>query len=133
MTQLFCCDENRRNLVRAHPTLNGIDFLEVRDEPAQPLADRQRFLLITLFKPPADTLTLDNLRIEGGEALRNIRAVNVSTSGRIVTVEVDKAGDFSTYTMRLVATSTADDPPAGYDALLAVSYTHLTLPTNREV
>ncbi len=119
MTQLFCCDENRRNLVRAHPTLNGIDFLEVRDEPAQPLADRQRFLLITLFKPPADTLTLDNLRIEGGEALRNIRAVNVSTSGRIVTVEVDKAGDFSTYTMRLVATSTADDPPAGYDALLA--------------
>ena len=119
MTLLFCCDENRRNLVRAHPSLNGIDFLEVRDEPGQPLADRQRFLLVTLFKAPTDILTLDNLRIEGGEALRDIRVVQVSSAANIVTVEVDKVGDFSTYTLRLVATSTADDPPIGYDPLLA--------------
>ena len=30
----FCCDERRRNAVRAHATLNGIDFLEVVDDPA---------------------------------------------------------------------------------------------------
>lgn len=119
MTIMFCCDENRRNLVRAHATLNGIDFLEVRDEPSQPLADRQRFLLVTLFKVPGVPLTVDNLRIEGGEALRDIRVVAVSSAGPVLTVEVDKAGDFSSYTLRLVATSVADDPPAGYDPLLS--------------
>jgi Baseplate J-like protein len=119
MTTMFCCDENRRNLVRAHPTINGIDFMEVRDEPSQPLADRQRFLLVTLLKPPADPLTVDNVRIEGGEAVRDIRVADVDVTGALLTVEVDKAGDFSTYTLRLVATATADDPPAGYDPLLS--------------
>ena len=27
-----CCDERRRDAVRAHRTLNGIDFLEVLDD-----------------------------------------------------------------------------------------------------
>ena len=27
-----CCDERRRDAVRAHGTLNGIDFLEVLDD-----------------------------------------------------------------------------------------------------
>lgn len=119
MTTMFCCDEDRRNLVRAHATINGIDFLEVRDEPSQPLADRQRFLLVTLLKPPAAPLTADNVRVEGGEAVRDIRVVGVSAAGATLTVEVDKPGDFSTYTLRLVATASADDPPAGYDPLLA--------------
>ncbi|HEU5099890.1 MAG TPA: putative baseplate assembly protein [Roseiflexaceae bacterium] len=119
MTIMFCCDEDRRNLVRAHATINGIDFLEVRDEPSQPLADRQRFLLVTLLKPPAAPLTTDNLRIEGGEAVRNIRVVDIDATGALLTAEVDKAGDFSTYTLRLVATASAGDPPAGYDPLLS--------------
>jgi len=119
MTIMFCCDEDRRNLVRAHPTINGIDLLEVRDEPSQALADRQRFLLVTLLKPPGAPLTVDNLRIEGGEAVREIRVVAVGAAGPSLTVEVDQAGDFSTYTLRLVATATADDPPAGYDPLLS--------------
>ena len=115
----FCCDEQRRNAVRAHPTLNGIDFLEVEDDPSMPLADRQRFLLVTLLKPPAAPLTPDNVRIDGGEAVRDIRVLNVSATDNVLTVEVDKPGDYATYTLRLVATATSDDPPAGYDPLLA--------------
>ena len=47
----FCCDdERRRNAVKAHPTLNGIDFLEVRDEVTDPLEQRQRTLLVHFLK-----------------------------------------------------------------------------------
>ena len=38
----FCCDERRRNAVKNHGTLNGIDFLEVLDDPADPYDQRQR-------------------------------------------------------------------------------------------
>ena len=41
-----CCDPLRRNAVAAHPTLNGIDHLEVIDKDA-PSADlRQRTLVL---------------------------------------------------------------------------------------
>ena len=44
-----CCEENRRALVDAHPTLNGIDFLEVLDLDAPPGSPRQRTLLVRLL------------------------------------------------------------------------------------
>ncbi len=119
MTIYFCCDENRRSLVRAHGTLNGIDFLEVHDDEGQPLADRQRFLLITLLKPPAAPLAEENIRIEGGEVVSDVRVVGLQQDGAVLTVEVDRPGDFSIYTLRLVAEPEASDPPAGYDRLLS--------------
>jgi hypothetical protein len=36
MMTYFCCDERRRNAVRARQGLNGIDFLEVDDERTEP-------------------------------------------------------------------------------------------------
>lgn len=50
---LHCCDQNRRRLVADHPTLNGIDHLEVIDADL-PSGDplRQRTLLLRLLKPP---------------------------------------------------------------------------------
>ncbi len=119
MTAYFCCDDNRRSMVRAHASLNGIDFLEVKDEPGQPLEDRQRFLLVTLLKLPAAPLTESNIRIEGGEVVRNVRVVDVQQSGSLLTVEVDRPGDFGTYTLRLVAGAELGEPPAGYDRLLS--------------
>jgi hypothetical protein len=63
--QYFCCDEVRRAAVRAHPTLNGIDYIEVGDPS-------QLTLLVYLLKQPLGgfTLTMDNVRIEGGERIR---------------------------------------------------------------
>jgi hypothetical protein len=63
--QYFCCDEVRRAAVRAHPTLNGIDYVEVGDPS-------QGALLVYLLKQPPGgfTLTTDNVRIEGGERIR---------------------------------------------------------------
>lgn len=119
MTIYFCCDENRRSLVRAHASMNGIDFLEVQDDPGQPPGDRQRFLLVTLLKPPTAPLAEENIRIEGGEVVRDVRVVDVQQAGSVLTVEVDRPGDFSAYTLRLVAEPEASDPPAGYDRLLS--------------
>ncbi len=42
----FCCDEFRRNAVRHHATLNGIDFLEVVDNPSDPYPLRQTTLRV---------------------------------------------------------------------------------------
>jgi hypothetical protein len=69
--QYFCCDEPRRAAVRAHPTLNGIDYLEVGDPTLPMPPERQLTLYIYLLKPLGSlTVTVDNVRIEGGERIR---------------------------------------------------------------
>ena len=77
-----CCDALRRAAVRQHPTLNGIDFLEVLDRAAPSEAERQRRLEVHFVKP-LGTLVLApaNIRIEGGERIRNIQVV--SAAGRV--------------------------------------------------
>src|SRR4051812_6998360 len=114
----FCCDDRRRDAVAAHPTLNGIDFLEVVDDPADPIPDRQRTLLVHFVKnlrPGA--LAPENVRVEGGERIRGIGVLAVTSAaptsppssppsppqsppasppllaGNVLVVEVDQAGD----------------------------------------
>ena len=125
MTAYFCCDVRRRNEVLAHPTLNGIDFLEVVDNPAEPLEERQHTLLVHFLKDlTPGVLKEENVRIEGGERIRNI-AVNKVTYGapgsppsppempaNVLAVEVSAAGDFSTYTLRLVPDAEPASPPS---------------------
>lgn len=67
-----CCDENRRALVDAHPTLNGIDYLEVLDLDAPAGSPRQQTLMVRLLKPVPAGLGPDNLRLEGGERITGI-------------------------------------------------------------
>ena len=129
----FCCDERRRNTVKEHPTLNGIDFLEVSDDPADPYEVRQRTLFVHFLKPliigsppmtspPAGTLERNNVLIEGGERMPNIKITDVTIGGissppfaspplssppsiasaNVLVVVVAEPGDFSTYTLRLV-------------------------------
>ena len=69
-----CCDTLRRNLVAASPTLNGIDYLEVidRDLPGfDPL--RQRTLLVHCLKPLPATFSAANVKLIGGERVRNVK------------------------------------------------------------
>ena len=62
-----CCDELRRAAVREHPTLNGIDFLEVVDRAAADPDDRQRVLKVHFVKP-LGTLELDARRTSASKA-----------------------------------------------------------------
>lgn len=105
----FCCDQNRRDRVRAHPTLNGIDRLEVADReligtPAEPF--RQRRLLLFWVKPPTApldaalaTLLPNDLHILGGESVTGIRVTSLTPLPDHLLIEVDRPGDFSTYSL----------------------------------
>jgi hypothetical protein len=134
----FCCEERRRDAIREHAVLNGIDFLEVLDDQSLPFEVRQRTLLLHFIKDIApDSLSEDNIRIEGGERITKIKVTNVafgagsppaasppSTSPpgadtKVVVVEVSAAGDHSTYTLRLVEGPNSSAPPAGFDPILA--------------
>src|SRR5262249_8810013 len=119
-----CGDEPRRHDVSAHATLNGIDFLEVLDDPAMPDEKRQRKLFVNFVKPLAPNgLKLGQVRIDGGVRIRNVlvSAITIGSgdANHVLTVEVDRAGDFSTYTLRLVRSSDDSDPPDGFDVVLA--------------
>ena len=106
------------------PGWNGIDFLEVLDSAAPTEADRQRFLTVHFVKP-LGILALEpgNVRIEGGERTQNIKVLSTSTGvgaeAKVLTVEVDRPGDFSIYTLRLVKDALSDAVPDGVDPRLA--------------
>lgn len=123
----FCGTPERRALVRdADPAqgeriLNGIDFLEV-------VSADQRTLEVTFLKPlPGETggvpaspaLTTDNVVIEGGDRVTDIRVTAVAAADAVLTVSVDREGDFSEYALRLVAGLGAAAAPDGFDALLS--------------
>ena len=135
-----CCDQLRRNAVDAHATLNGIDYLEVVDNDAPAFELRQLTLLVRLLKPVPASLTRSNVRIEGGERVRDIGIEWVapasvppaSTSAaeqalyaalperdHVLLVRVGAYGDHSSYTLRLVRSALDDTPPAGFDPRLA--------------
>ena len=147
MTRYTCCDELRRNAVDAHATLNGIDFLEVLDRDA-PDGDvpggspRQRTLLLRLLKIPALALGADNVRIEGGERVRDIRIewvgmannppsepettlaertffTSLPEADHVLLVRTSSAGDFSPYRLTLQRAENDARPPLNFDPRLA--------------
>jgi len=116
----FCSQKNRRALVLQHPTLNGIDYLEVTDSGVE--CGKQ--LLLTLLKDARQvTLAPSQIVIRGGSAKAQVHAATVlsgtSDAPRVMTINLDQAGDFSTYTLTLVATATTSDPPDGFDPPLS--------------
>lgn len=118
-----CCDERRRSRLRARPELNGIDYLEVVDGPHLEPGSRQRTLRVHFVNPLADPLPLAaaNLRVDGGARVRGLRVTAVARGeapGELV-ISLDRAGDFSIYSLRLVRDAVADGPPPGIDPRLA--------------
>lgn len=141
MTRYTCCDELRRSAVRRHVDLNGIDYLEVLDTDAPEELLRQRTLLLRLLKPVPATLGKDNVRIEGGERVRNISIEwaspanlppeTVSDAERdffsalpeadhVLLIRTDRYGDHSHYRLHLHRANTDRRPPIGFDPRLAV-------------
>ncbi len=115
-----CCTERRRNAILEHPTLNGIDFLEVLDDVSLPNEQRQRTLFVHFIKPLAsNALSADNVRIEGGERIKHIAVTNVGigtgSDANVLTVNVNAPGDFSYYSLRLVRNENDLSAPDGMD------------------
>lgn len=121
-----CTDEERRRTV-ADPasTHNGIDWVEIDS------AD-QRILRVGFLHPlpgqagaipvaPAPVLTVPNVVVEGGERIRQIATTAVAAADRVLTVTVDRPGDFSRYTLRIVRSPADRRAPPGYDPALSAA------------
>lgn len=135
MATSHCCQDRRLAAVRAAGVLNGIDHLEVSDTEAPTQALRQRTLFVRLLAPAA--LTADNVAITGGDRIRDIAVewvapatalpagedpalvANLRDPDEVVVVRVDQRGDHAPYRLALVAGASSDQPPAGFDPLLA--------------
>lgn len=129
MTMRYLCKAERRvaavrdTLTNPQPVpVNGIDYLEI-------VSFDQRQIDVFFVHPlPGQTdgvpaaaaLSKANFRIEGGDRITGIRVTDIlSTAGNRIRLEVDAAGDFSTYALRLVRDSDDAAPPTGFDPQLA--------------
>jgi hypothetical protein len=100
---LICDDEQRREQVRASK-LCGLDYLEVSDDPSNPL----QFTVHFLGQAPEGwgKDNVQNLRIDGGRRIRNIQIMDLEVYSQrsgdeddYMVVTIDKPGDFSTYSL----------------------------------
>lgn len=122
-TQYRCRNEGRRNAIKnqAVPTINGIDYLEV--EPGEKKLKVHFFFNLpgsaNPIPPGSPKLARENVRIEGGVRIRDIRVLDVESLNNILIVSVESPGDYSTYTLRLTQSQTDLDHPDGFDTQLS--------------
>jgi hypothetical protein len=123
----YCKNEKRRAMVRKYKEVNGkalfngIDYLEVM--PGQTTL-KVHFIFNLPVKGdgvPSDCypLSKENVVIEGGVRIKDIRVVSVNSNADVLTVDVNVPGDFSTYRLRLVASPGSTDPPKTFDKQLS--------------
>lgn len=130
-----CCQARRLTAVKTAGSLNGIQYLEVSDTEAPTPDLRQRTLFVRLLKPAAG-LGPANVVIDGGERIPTVAVqwVAPATSlpagespvlvagledlATMLLVRTVDRGDFSAYTLQLVAGAGSVAPPAGFDPLL---------------
>ncbi len=111
---LSCQEDRRRQQVRDHH-LNGIDYVEIHDQT-------QTELVVHLFRPLDGALDQLQPMIEGGARIRHLEVTNFWHDPNEPLdrfhLSVNRAGDFSNYTLRLVGTKDhrpTDQPPGGFD------------------
>jgi len=119
----FCSQQNRRALVLASQSINGIDYLEVVGSPGGTQ------LALTLLKDArsltgAKALTPTNFVIEpsdgSGAAISVVEVIPATNDAPfVVLLNLSASGDFSPYTLTLVAGVGRTDPPSGFDPQLA--------------
>ncbi|MEM9268371.1 MAG: hypothetical protein AAGA78_05480, partial [Pseudomonadota bacterium] len=108
-------DERRELLAVSPADFNGIAGIEI--DPAD-----QTRLLVRMVKDlpgapggvPSAGPELDagDITITGGDRVAGIRVLSVASAGQVLTVDVDQAGDFSTYTLSI------DEDVPGFDPIL---------------
>jgi hypothetical protein len=116
--QFYCKNRNRLKVIEDKGGPNAIDYIEVAT------ADQKRLKVFFLFDlptlPGGVPLTEENIFIEGGVRIKNIKVKKVTASANVLTVDVDQAGDFSIYTLKIGSSLTDKDlPPDGFDQLLS--------------
>ncbi|WP_233809224.1 putative baseplate assembly protein [Paraburkholderia sp. HP33-1] len=91
-------DDHQRRVDARHRGLNGIDYIEVGDNP--------RKLRVMFFLDAPDALEASHCTIEGGARVRGIRVLSVRESDgdhapgpQCAILTLDRPGDYSVYTL----------------------------------
>ncbi|HEX7156378.1 MAG TPA: hypothetical protein VF229_04130, partial [Burkholderiaceae bacterium] len=91
-------DDHQRRVDARHRGLNGIDYIEVGDNP--------RKLRVVFFLDAPDALEASHCTIEGGARVRGIRVLSVRESDgdhapgpQCAILTLDRPGDYSVYTL----------------------------------
>jgi hypothetical protein len=114
---LTCRDEQRKADVRSREG-NGIDYIEVSDD--------QRTLTVYFLRRAPEDIDSANVRIDGGLRIQQIQVTSIRLcvlddpeKDDCMQVDVDRPGDYSTYTLRLVELDKqgqpTDIPLTGFD------------------
>lgn len=131
MNHTCCNNDERRLAVLQHPVVNGIDFIEVADDPSDPDELRQTTLIVHFLKEISTTaIQPSNIAITGGERISNITVLEATRSDlaspplpnaatNMLVIKLSHAGDFSTYQLQLIAEPGNDAPPEGFDPILS--------------
>ncbi len=140
-------------MLAGHAALNGVDFIEVLDDPDLEVDERQTILILYFINsldplegpPGAADLNAENILIQGGARVKNIKTAwarraspdpseepntlvsnhardilaSLADPARALVVRTESAGDFSTYTLKLVDGSENRKPPDGLDPVLS--------------
>jgi hypothetical protein len=130
-----CCETRRLAAVKAAGVLNGIEFVEVSHSDAPTPGLRQRTLYVRLLSP-APGLTVNNVIITGGDRIPSVDVewvapavalpagedpslvAGLTDPASMLLVRTVSRGDFSYYSLGLVAGGGTDAAPAGFDPLL---------------
>jgi hypothetical protein len=140
-----CGSEHRRSTVRDHPTINGIDYLEVRTLQLPDKTYPNPLLIIHCFKKVSG-LGSNNVLIQGGVRVKNVVAEwvydakdlaenhpdkvfqpdelqiieDLESPESVLVARASSKGDFSTYKLRLVnSVSEPDIHATGFDEILS--------------
>ena len=115
MNRQFRSDNPRRlQLLRDQQPVgkNGIDFVEITS------VDQCSLRIVCVH--PVSGIGRANIRIEGGVRVTGISVVaNPVIGGKEIRLKVDKAGDFSWYTLSLIDPADPEAPAPGFDLCLS--------------
>lgn len=142
MSERFvCCNERRRALISQAEGINGIDYLEVLDDPSLPAYQSRVILQVHFFKTLKDGLldtleegvpnkkkcieALKHIRIEGGEKIKDVEAQGIEISRddyRAARIRLNHQGDLTTYSLRIIENPLDQQdtakPGQGFDPVL---------------
>ena len=140
-TQYSCQNSRRRALVAKQGLLNGIDFVEVLDSEAMAIGSPPQQTLVVHLLLPGAALTATNFVITGGVRITSISCVwaypanavpsppassaeqsyfaGLENANQIFVIRTSAYGDFSTYTLQIIASSQSGGIPANFDPRLS--------------
>ena len=136
-----CCNERRRALISQALGINGIDYLEVMQDPTLPSRQSRVYLQVHFFKTLKDGIldtlkngtlnkkkrieALKHIRIDGGEKIKEIEAIDLQIlphDYKSARIRLNQQGDLSSYRLRIIDPSNDSrekvKPGEGFDPVL---------------